>query len=53
MAAGTQEGLVQTVRAAGSTESGTLGERLLNAAAEVFAEQGYERAGVAEIARRA
>ncbi len=30
-----------------------LGERLLAAAAEVFAERGYERAGVAEIARRA
>ncbi len=30
-----------------------LTERLLHAAAEVFAEQGYERAGVAEIARRA
>ena len=28
-------------------------ERLLHAAAEVFAQQGYERAGVAEIARRA
>jgi TetR/AcrR family transcriptional repressor of uid operon len=28
-------------------------ERLLDAAAEVFAERGYERAGVAEIARRA
>jgi TetR/AcrR family transcriptional regulator, repressor for uid operon len=28
-------------------------ERLLDAAAEVFAEKGYERAGVAEIARRA
>jgi AcrR family transcriptional regulator len=28
-------------------------ERLLAAAAEVFAERGYERAGVAEIARRA
>jgi AcrR family transcriptional regulator len=30
-----------------------LGERLLEAAAEVFAERGYDRAGVAEIARRA
>jgi TetR/AcrR family transcriptional repressor of uid operon len=28
-------------------------DRLLDAAAEVFAERGYERAGVAEIARRA
>tara|TARA_B110000438_G_scaffold218286_1_gene211120 strand:+ start:120 stop:737 length:618 start_codon:yes stop_codon:yes gene_type:complete len=30
-----------------------LTERLLHAAAEVFAENGYEKAGVAEIARRA
>lgn len=30
-----------------------LGKRLLDAAAEVFAERGYEKAGVAEIARRA
>lgn len=30
-----------------------LGARLLRAAAEVFAERGYDRAGVAEIARRA
>ena len=30
-----------------------LGARLLEAAAEVFAERGYDRAGVAEIARRA
>ena len=30
-----------------------LTHRLLHAAAEVFAEKGYERAGVAEIARRA
>lgn len=30
-----------------------LGERLLAAAAEVFAERGYDKAGVAEIARRA
>lgn len=30
-----------------------LGQRLLDAAAEVFAERGYDRAGVAEIARRA
>lgn len=30
-----------------------LGQRLLAAAAEVFAERGYDRAGVAEIARRA
>lgn len=33
--------------------SDPLGERLLAAAAEVFAERGYDRAGVAEIARRA
>lgn len=31
----------------------TTRERLVDAAAEVFAERGYERAGVAEIARRA
>ena len=30
-----------------------LTHRLLHAAAEVFAEKGYEKAGVAEIARRA
>lgn len=30
-----------------------LGERLLEAAAEVFGERGYDKAGVAEIARRA
>ena len=30
-----------------------LNEKLLHAAAEVFAENGYEKAGVAEIARRA
>lgn len=30
-----------------------LGDRLLTAAAEVFAERGYDKAGVAEIARRA
>ncbi|HBM57090.1 MAG TPA: TetR family transcriptional regulator, partial [Acidimicrobiaceae bacterium] len=35
------------------TVPGALTERLLHAAAEVFAEEGYERAGVAEIARRA
>jgi AcrR family transcriptional regulator len=34
-------------------EPGPLGERLLDAAAEVFAERGYDGAGVAEIARRA
>lgn len=31
----------------------SLGDRLLDAAAAVFAERGYDRAGVAEIARRA
>ncbi len=36
-----------------TSESGTLTGRLLHAAAEVFAEKGYEKAGVAEIARRA
>jgi len=36
-----------------SDQSDLLTERLLHSAAEVFAEQGYERAGVAEIARRA
>ncbi len=34
-------------------ETDELGERLLEAAAEVFAERGYDKAGVAEIARRA
>ena len=35
------------------TDQDELKERLLHAAAEVFAENGYEKAGVAEIARRA
>ncbi len=35
------------------TRDDPLGARLLAAAAEVFAERGYDRAGVAEIARRA
>ena len=35
------------------TEPDEMGERLLTAAAEVFAERGYDKAGVAEIARRA
>ncbi len=35
------------------SETDRLTHRLLHAAAEVFAEKGYERAGVAEIARRA
>ncbi len=34
-------------------ERGDLTDRLLDAASEVFAERGYDRAGVAEIARRA
>ena len=37
----------------GAQHSNELTDRLLHAAAEVFAEKGYERAGVAEIARRA
>ena len=37
----------------GANHSNELTDRLLHAAAEVFAEKGYERAGVAEIARRA
>lgn len=38
----------------GTSASGdALGDRLLSAAAEVFAERGYDGAGVAEIARRA
>lgn len=39
--------------AAPGGEDDPLGHRLLVAATEVFAEKGYERAGVAEIARRA
>ncbi len=38
---------------ASAPEADELGERLLEAAAEVFAERGYDKAGVAEIARRA
>lgn len=37
----------------GARSADSLGERLLDAAAQVFAERGYDRAGVAEIARRA
>ena len=37
----------------GRGRADALGDRLLDAAAEVFAERGYDRAGVAEIARRA
>ena len=36
-----------------NTDQDELKERLLHAAAEVFAENGYEKAGVSEIARRA
>ncbi len=35
------------------TTGGDISHRLLSAAAELFAEKGYEQAGVAEIARRA
>ncbi len=38
---------------ASDTESDALTTRLLHAAADVFAEMGYEKSGVAEIARRA
>ena len=41
-------GVAETIDAADD-----VGERLLKAAAEVFAERGYDKAGVAEIARRA
>ncbi|QYG93562.1 TetR/AcrR family transcriptional regulator [Iamia sp. SCSIO 61187] len=37
----------------GDAPADALGDRLLEAAAEVFAERGYDRAGVAQIARRA
>jgi len=39
--------------AAPSADDDVIGARLLQAAADVFAERGYDRAGVAEIARRA
>ena len=39
--------------AEGTTDADPIRERLVAAAAEVFAEKGYEGAGVAEIARRA
>lgn len=39
--------------ASGAAATDELGERLLEAAAEVFGERGYDKAGVAEIARRA
>lgn len=47
--------IIGSVTDVASTSSGSddLRQRLLDAAAEVFAERGYERAGVAEIARRA
>ena len=41
------------VAAAPAPEGDELGDRLLAAAAQVFAERGYDKAGVAEIARRA
>lgn len=48
---------VEAVELAAELDSGSdtdvLGDRLLAAAAEVFAERGYDKAGVAEIARRA
>jgi AcrR family transcriptional regulator len=47
----TAESLPDPATPAGPAPS--LGDRLLEAAAEVFAERGYDRAGVAEIARRA
>lgn len=53
MAAGTEETPVDAPGGGEPTVPGALTERLLHAAAEVFAEEGYERAGVAEIARRA
>ncbi len=40
-------------RVVASTEPDEIGARLLQAAAEVFGERGYDKAGVAEIARRA
>ena len=59
-AEGLVEGTVVTVDADGrgvegaaESDADELGERLLAAAAEVFAERGYDKAGVAEIARRA
>lgn len=48
----TDEPGVATAPARHSDED-ALGQRLLAAAAEVFAERGYDKAGVAEIARRA
>jgi AcrR family transcriptional regulator len=44
---------VTSVAGAADAAHDPLGARLLDAAAAVFAERGYERAGVAEIARRA
>ena len=53
MATGTEETPVDAPGGGEPTVPGALTERLLHAAAEVFAEEGDERAGVAEIARRA
>jgi AcrR family transcriptional regulator len=44
---------MSTATDAQRTEAQTTRERLLEAAAEVFAERGYERAAVSDIARRA
>lgn len=44
--------ILEPVLSTTTSEAGTR-ERLLDAAAQVFAEKGYERAGVQEIARRA
>ena len=53
---GYYRGMALATEAAGTHEWSTtddLTERLLHAAAEVFGDKGYEKAGVAEIARRA
>lgn len=46
------DGVIDLVPGA-TGDADELGDRLLAAAAEVFAERGYDKAGVAEIARRA
>lgn len=45
--------LATEVAGVGLDDADDLGARLLESAAQVFAERGYEKAGVAEIARRA
>lgn len=50
---GRARGSVEPVGADAPSVTDAIGERLLAAAAEVFAERGYDKAGVAEIARRA